>query len=80
MNGETAIIYREEQKFASWLRLLVYISMGLAVCISIFALKQEFAEQSSPEILLAIVVGIGVPIVVAALFVFLKLEKLKKLE
>ena len=28
MLQETDIIYREEQKFALWLRWLVYVSMG----------------------------------------------------
>ena len=77
MNGNGVLIYREEQKFAAWLRWLVYISMGLAVWIGVIALKKEFAEQSEPgtlEILLAVIVGIGVPIAIAALFVFLKLE------
>ncbi|UCG84543.1 MAG: hypothetical protein JSW38_06960 [Dehalococcoidia bacterium] len=77
MNGNGVLIYREEQKFAAWLCWLVYISMGLAVWISVFALKKEFSGQSEPgtlEILLAVIVGIGVPIAIAALFVFLKLE------
>jgi hypothetical protein len=77
MNGDTVTIYREEQKFALWLRWLVYISMIAAVLLSIFALKKEFAGQNSPdttEVILAIIVGVGVPIAIAVLFVFLKLE------
>ncbi|MBL7188928.1 MAG: hypothetical protein ISS70_21590 [Phycisphaerae bacterium] len=77
MNGNSVLVFREEQKFAAWLRWLVYLSMGLAACISIFALRNEFAGRSPPgtqEILLAIVGGIAVPIVVAALFFLLKLE------
>ena len=77
MKDNSVLIYREQQKFAAWLRWLVYLSMALAVWISVFALKKEFAEQSQPgilEILLAFIVGIGVPIAIAVLFVFLKLE------
>jgi len=77
MNGEPVIIFREEQKFATWLCWLVYLSMGLAVLISVFALKKELSGQSSQEtweILLAVIVGIGVPIAVAVLFLLLKLE------
>lgn len=77
MIQDTEIIYREEQKFAAWLRWLVYLSMILAILLSIFALRQEFFKQSSTEtheIILAAIVGIGVPIAVAALFLFLKLE------
>ncbi|MHC4556158.1 MAG: DUF6141 family protein [Planctomycetota bacterium] len=77
MDGNSVLIYREEQKFAAWLCWLVYISMGLAVWISAFALKKEFSGQSEPGTwgtLFAVIVGIGVPIAIAALFLFLKLE------
>ena len=77
MNDDSMPVFREEQKFAAWLRWLVYLSMGLAACISIFALGKDFAGQRPPgtgEVLLAVVCGIVVPIVVAALFFFLKLE------
>ena len=73
----TNIIFQEEQKFASWLRWLIYISMGAAALLSLFALKKEFTEQSSPEIneiILAVALGIAVPIGIAVLFVFLKLQ------
>src|SRR4030042_1852226 len=77
MLSETDIIFREEQKFGLWLRWLVYLSMGLSVAISIFALIKEFDGQSPPEIwgiVLAVIGGIVVPIVIAALFILLKLE------
>jgi len=70
-------IFREEQRFSLWLRWLVYLSMGLSVVISVFALRKEFSGQSSPEtweIFLAVIFGIGVPIAVTALFLLLKLE------
>ena len=77
MDEQPEIIFREVQKFALWLRWLVYVSMILAVLISILALLKEFAQQRSPdtaEIIIAIVAGLGIPIVVAFLFLFLKLE------
>ena len=76
MLRETDIIYREEQKFGLWLRWLIYLSMGLSVVISVFALIKETAPDGSQdkwEMVLAGVVGIGVPIGIAALFLFLKL-------
>lgn len=77
MNGNGVPLFHEEQKFPTWLRWLVYLSMGVAACISIFALRKEFAGQNPPgtqEVILAIIGGIAVPILVAALFFLLGLE------
>ena len=77
MIRDTDNIFREEQKFGLRLRWLVYVSMGMAVVISVFALIKETAPDGSQdtwEMVLAGVVGIGVPIVIAGLFLFLKLE------
>jgi hypothetical protein len=77
MLQENSIIYREQQKFALWLRWLVYLSMGLSVVISVFALIKASAGENSQEtleIVLGFVVGIGVPIAITALFFLLKLE------
>jgi hypothetical protein len=74
---ESDIIYREEQKFSLWLRWLVYLSMGLSVVISVFVLTKESASDGSQdtwEIVLGVIVGIGVPIVITAFFVLLKLQ------
>ena len=71
------IIFQEEQKFGLWLRWLVYLSMGLSVVISVFALVKESTpdgSQAGLEIILAVVVGIGVPIAITALFLLLKLQ------
>ena len=71
------IIYQEEQKFGLWLRWLIYLSMGLSVVISVFALVKESSPDGSlpnREIILAVVVGIGVPIAITALFMLLKLQ------
>jgi hypothetical protein len=77
MLQENSIIYREQQKFALWLRWLVYLSMGLSVVISVFALIKASAGENSQEtleIVLGFVVGIGVPIAITTLFLLLKLE------
>ena len=77
MNDNSVLIYREEQKFGLWLRWLVYLSMGLSVAITIFALAKESAgenSQASWEIFLGVLVGIGVPLIITALFLLLKLE------
>ena len=71
MIRDTDNIFREEQKFGLRLRWLVYVSMGMAVVISVFALIKETAPDGSQdtwEMVLAGVVGIGVPIVIAGLF------------
>ena len=77
MISENELIYREEQRFALWLRLLIAVSMALAVLLSIFSLIKTLSEQSPPEIMpiiLLILAGICVPIAIAVLFVLLKLE------
>jgi hypothetical protein len=77
MIEENKLIYREEQRFGSWLRWLVVLSMALAVPPSIFSLINIPSEQGSPEILpiiLLVVAGIFVPIAIAVLFLLLKLE------
>jgi hypothetical protein len=71
------VIYQEEQKFGLWLRWLIYVSMGISVVITVFALKKELAPEGSHdtwEMVLGGIVGIGVPIAVMALFLFLKLQ------
>jgi hypothetical protein len=77
MTGETELIFREEQRFALWLRWLMALSMALVVLLSIFPLTKIPPEQGHPEILpiiLLIVAGVFVPIAIALLFWLLKLE------
>ncbi len=77
MTEETELIYREEQRFGSWLRWLIALSMALAVPFSIFSLTKIPSEQGSSDILpilTLIIAGICVPIAVALLFWVLKLE------
>ena len=77
MFGETELIFREEQRFALWLRWLLVLSMALAVTLSIFSLAKTLPEHGLPEILpivLLMVAGVFVPIAIAVLFWLLKLE------
>jgi hypothetical protein len=71
------IIFQEQQRFSLWLRWLIYLSMGFSAGITVFAMYKIPATEGSHdswEITLGWVVGIGVPIAIAALFLFLKLE------
>jgi hypothetical protein len=74
---ETGLIFRERQKFPTWLCWLVDLSMILAALLSLFALKKEFSGRRLPEtadVLITVIVGIGVPIAIVVLFLLLKLE------
>jgi len=77
MQNTENIIYQEEQKFALWMRWLVYLSMGLSVVISVLALTKlppADSPQIRRQIVLGLTVGIGVPIAIAALFLLLELQ------
>jgi hypothetical protein len=77
MKRDTVIFFREEQKFAAWLRWLVGITMIAAVLLSLYALKKEYGtrfSQDTTEYIIAVVAGIGVPIAIVILFFFLKME------
>jgi len=71
------VIFHEEQKFGLWLRWLIYLSMGISVVITAFAMYKISATDTSHEsreIILTLLAGIGVPIAIMALFLLLKLE------
>ena len=77
MLEETDIIYREEQRFALWLRAVLVVSMALAVVLSILPLTKIPFDQLRAEvgeIILLFVVGVFFPVGIAVLFCFLKLE------
>jgi hypothetical protein len=77
MLKETDIIFQEEQKFGSWLQWLVYLCMGVSIVITVFALIKVSGgdnPQQTSDVVLAVIVGIGVPIAIAALFLLLKLQ------
>jgi hypothetical protein len=76
MDDETDIIFREVQKFASWLRWVIAPSMAVAVVFGMFALRQESLQPPphTPQIVALIILGILLPIAIAVLFSLLKLE------
>lgn len=77
MLDETEIIYREEQRFALWLRAVLVVSMAFTVVFSILPLTQISPGQwraETGQIILLSVTGVLLPIGIAVLFCFLKLE------
>lgn len=76
MDDETDVIFREVQTFASWLRWAVAPSMAVAVVFSMFALRQESLQPlpRTQQIVALIILGILLPITLAVLFSFLKME------
>jgi len=76
MNDGTDVIFREVQRFASWLRWAVALSMAVAVAFDVLALRQESLQQPprTPQIISLIIVGVLLPIAIALLFWLLKLQ------
>jgi hypothetical protein len=77
MNVETEIIYREEQRFGLWFRVLLVLSMVLAAALSILPLVKMAGGQwrsNTGEVVLLFTAGVILPIGIAVLFCFLKLE------
>ncbi|MBN1805234.1 MAG: hypothetical protein JW837_08295 [Sedimentisphaerales bacterium] len=77
MNEGTETIYREEQKFWLWFRVLVGMSMIWVATVSIIQLIKDFTGQGSPGIL-AIVFLVStcviMPMMIVVLFWKLRLE------
>jgi hypothetical protein len=68
MAEETEIIFREEQRFSLWLRVVLVFSMALTVGFSIMPLTKIPAEQwrgNIGEIILLFIVGLFLPIGIA---------------
>ena len=77
MSEESGLIYREEQKFGSWLQWLIFASILLIVPLSIFSMSKTPSEEGASKIValtVLIICGILLPIGIAFLFVSLKLE------
>jgi len=77
MAEENDLIFREEQRFPLWLRLLLIVSMVFMVALGGFALRDAVSKQGTADVLpliLLIVTMIILPIAVAALFLIMKLE------
>ena len=77
MAEENSLIFREVQTFSSWLRLLLVLSMALAVAISGFALRETITQPKTPNVFVPILltaVAMAIPIAAAILFFIIKLE------
>lgn len=77
MAEENSLIFREVQTFSSWLRLLLVLSMALAVAISGFALRETITQPKTPNVFVPILltaVAMAIPIAVAIFFFIIKLE------
>ncbi|UCC23704.1 MAG: hypothetical protein JSW23_06465 [Planctomycetota bacterium] len=76
MNDEGEVIFREVQKFASWLRGVVALSTAAAVVFSMFALRQESLQQPprTAQVVVLIILGVLLPIAIALLFWLSKLQ------
>lgn len=77
MAEENSLIFREVQTFSSWLRLLLVLSMALAVAISGFALRETITQPKTPNVFVPILltaITMAIPIAAAILFLIIKLE------
>lgn len=77
MAEENSLIFREVQTFSSWLRLLLVLSMALAVAISGFALRETITQPKTPNVFVPILltaVAMAIPIAAAIFFFIIKLE------
>ncbi len=77
MSEENDLIFREVQTFSSWLRLLLVLSMALAVAISGFALRETITQPKTPNVFVPILltaVAMAIPIAAAIFFFIIKLE------
>jgi hypothetical protein len=77
MNQDKVLIYREQQKFSLFLRWFVYISMIFAALLSILSVWEAASDQVSPnirQIIVGVLVGTGVPIAIAVLFMYIRFE------
>lgn len=77
MAEKNDLIFREVQAFSLWLRLLLVLSMALAVAISGFALRETITQPKTPNVFVPILltaVAMAIPIAAAILFLIIKLE------
>lgn len=79
IDDETDVIFREIQRFASWLRWVIAVSMGFGVVLNCFALHEMSSRQLLTDtdilpIISLIALGVLLPIAIALLFWLLKLE------
>ncbi len=76
MDEQSDVIFREEQKFSKWIYWLICVMIIVSLVAVVFAVKEESAKGNPPNTgeFFWLIVGIIIPIIIAALFAFLKLE------
>ena len=76
MDEQSDIIFYEEQKFSKWIYWLICIMIVISVVVIVVAVKEESAKGNPPDTgeFVWLIIGIVIPIIIAALFAFLKLE------
>ena len=76
MDEQSDVIFHEEQKFSKWIYWLICIMIVISVVVIVVAVKEESAKGNPPDTgeFVWLIIGIVIPIIIAALFAFLKLE------
>jgi hypothetical protein len=76
MDEPVEIIFKEKQKFAPWVHLVVLSAMIFSISIIYITFKEESAKGNSldKEDFIPLIISIGLPIVIEILFTFLKME------
>lgn len=79
MRDENNVLFREVQRFPAWLRLLIVVSMALAIALAGFVLDSMFAlDESLPRssVILTVALGMLLPAALSVLILFVRLETL----
>ena len=76
MDEESEIIFHEQQKFASWVYLVVLTSVILSLSIVGFAMKEEYVKGNPPDKgdYISLLIVLAIAIVFMILFMFLKMQ------
>jgi hypothetical protein len=76
MDERSDVIFHEEQKFSKWVYWLIIVVTIISIGSITVAIKTESAEGNIPSAgeLFWLIIGMVIPVIIAALFVFLKLE------
>ena len=76
MDEQVEIIFKEKQKFATWVHLVVLSALIFSILTIYLTFKEESLKGNSldKEDIIPLLICIGLPIVIEILFTFTKLE------
>jgi len=76
MDNQQDIIFREKQKFAAWVHIINYTIFVFVIMIMYVTYKTEAAKGNPFDKgdIFPLIIGVGLPVVLEILFLFLKLE------